>query len=176
MGFEFDSSDENRDGSLSNCRTLDVQAIVKVAHEELLQLIQQRAEIMQRMGTIKQTIVGLCKLFGDHELSDDLRELVNGKAGIRRPGITQACRTVLMEARCPVTARDICEQIQRRTTPGVPSSKNQVASVTTVLNRLVQYGEARTVPRDNGPRAWLWVSRSGVHPVDSTSHALLATD
>jgi hypothetical protein len=32
------------------------------------------------------------------------------------------------------------------------------------------YREARTVPRDNGPRAWVWVSGvedGSFHPVDS---------
>ena len=169
MEFEIDSSDEES-RSLSNGGAPDVQLIVKVAHKELRRLIQQRAEIMKRIGTIKQTIVGLCNLFGDDELSDDLRELVNGKAGVRRRGITQACRKVLMDSGCPVTAREVCEQIQQRTMPGLPCSKNLVASVTTILSRLVQYGEARTVPRDNGPRAWLWVSDigdGGPHPVDS---------
>jgi hypothetical protein len=33
-----------------------------------------------------------------------------------------------------------------------------LASVTTVLNRLVEYGEARTIVRENGRRAWQWVS------------------
>jgi hypothetical protein len=38
-----------------------------------------------------------------------------------------------------------------------------LASVTTVLNRLVEYGEARTVVRENGRRAWQWVA----DPADS---------
>jgi hypothetical protein len=36
--------------------------------------------------------------------------------------------------------------------------KDPLASVTTVLNRLVEYGEARAVSRDNGRRAWQWVA------------------
>jgi hypothetical protein len=36
--------------------------------------------------------------------------------------------------------------------------KDPLASVTTVLNRLVEYGEARTVVRENGRRAWQWVA------------------
>jgi hypothetical protein len=35
--------------------------------------------------------------------------------------------------------------------------KDSLASVTTVLNRLVEYGEARAVTLENGRRAWLWV-------------------
>jgi hypothetical protein len=160
MEVGFDRCDEDANESLPNRSAADVQAIVKVAHEELRRLIQQRAQIMKRIGTIKQAIVGLCNLFGDEELSGDLRELVNPKVGVRRPGLTQACRTVLMEAGCPVNTREVSDQIQRRTVPGL-CHKNLVASVAVVLNRLVQYGEARKVFRDNGSRAWLWVSDSG---------------
>jgi hypothetical protein len=32
--------------------------------------------------------------------------------------------------------------------------------VTTVLNRLVAYGEAKAVALDNGRRAWQWVADS----------------
>jgi hypothetical protein len=170
MEFEIARSDEDRSGSLANRGAPDVEVIVKAAHDEVRRLIQQRSEITKRIGTIKQTIVGLCDLFGDDELSDDLHELMNGKATVRRPGITQACRRVLMDAGCPLTARNVCEQIQQRTMLDLPCSKNLVAEVTTVLNRLAQYGEARTVPRDHGPRAWVWVSgvEDGTfHPVDS---------
>ena len=38
-----------------------------------------------------------------------------------------------------------------------PASRSP-ASVTTVLNRLVEYGEARTLVRENGRRAWQWVA------------------
>jgi hypothetical protein len=42
--------------------------------------------------------------------------------------------------------------------------KDPLASVTTVLNRLVEYGEARAVVRENGRRAWEWVA-------DATGHS-----
>jgi hypothetical protein len=38
--------------------------------------------------------------------------------------------------------------------------KDPMASVTTVLNRLVAYGEAKAVSLENGRRAWRWVSDS----------------
>jgi hypothetical protein len=171
MEFEIASSDGDSHGSHANRDVPAVQVIVKAANDELLRLIQQRSEIVKRIGTIKQTITGLYKLynlFGDDELSDDLHELVNGKAGVRRRGITQACRKVLMDAGSPLTARNVCEQIQQRT--DLPCSKNLVGAVTTVLSRLEKYGEARTVPRADGPRAWVWLSgveNGSFHPVDS---------
>jgi hypothetical protein len=171
MEFGLHGNDKDSIESLQNQSALHVQVTVAVAHEELRRLMQQRAEIIKRIGTIKQTIAGLCNLIGDHELGNDLRELVNCKAGVRRSGLTQLCRTVLMEASCPVNAREVSEQIQRQTNSGLPSHKNLVASVITVLNRLVQYGEARTVLRENGRRAWLWVSDAGDRKPDPVNRS-----
>ena len=147
-------------GSVTNQLINDphVHEVVKTAHEELRQLMRQRAEIMKRIGTVKQTIVGLANLFGDDILSDDLLELVDRKSSGRQPGFTKACRMVLMEADHALGARDVCEQIQQRMPPLLLRHKDPLASVTTVLNRLVEYGEARTVMSQSGRRAWEWIS------------------
>jgi len=153
--------DNGRSGSRGkpiNTGDLHVQEVVRAAHEELRQLMRQRAEVMKRIGTVKQTIVGLANLFGDAVLNDELLELVDRKSGGRQPGFTKACRMVLMEANKPLGAREVCDQIQQRMPPILLRHKDPLASVTTVLNRLVEYGEARTVMRENGRRAWQWVS------------------
>lgn len=161
MEAGLNENDENNNGGLSNLCTPHVHEIIKVAHEDLRRLIQQRIELTKRIGTIKQTILGLGALIGDARLGDDLRELVRGKGEARRPGLTRACRTVLIEAGCPVNAQKVCEQVQQ-TMPGLPNHKNLVASVIVILNRLAQSGEARRVLSDDGRRAWLWVSDAGV--------------
>ena len=135
-----------------------VQEVMRAAHEELKQLLRQRADVMKRIGTVKQTIVGLANLFGDDVLSEELLELVDRKSSCRQPGFTKACRMVLMEADRPLGAREVCEHIQQRVPPVLLRHKDPLASVTTVLNRLVEYGEARTVIRENGRRAWQWVA------------------
>ena len=135
-----------------------VQEVVKAAHEELRQLMRQRADIMKRIGTLKQTISGLANLFGDDILGEDLLELVDRKTGGRQPGFTKACRMALMEAGRPLGVREVCEQIQQRLPAVLLRHKDPLASVTTVLNRLVDYGEAQSVVRENGRRAWQWVS------------------
>src|SRR5208283_194516 len=135
-----------------------VQEVVRQAHEELRQLLQQRAEVMRRIGTIKQTIAGLANLFGDAVLSDELLELVDRKSNGRQPGFTKACRMILMDANRALSARDVCDRIQERMPPMLERHKDPMASVTTVLNRLVAYGEARAVALDNGRRAWRWVA------------------
>jgi chorismate mutase len=135
-----------------------VEEVVRQAHEELRQLLQQRAEVMRRIGTIKQTIAGLANLFGDNVLNDELLELVDRKSNGRQPGFTKACRMVLMDAQRPLSARDVCERIQQKMPPMLERHKDPMASVTTVLNRLVAYGEAKAVSLDNGRRAWLWAA------------------
>jgi hypothetical protein len=144
-----------------------VQQVVRAAHEELRQLMRQRADVMKRIGTVKQTIVGLANLFGDEILSEELSELVDRKSGGRQPGFTKACRVVLMEAEQPLAAKEVCEQIQKRMPPVLQRHKDPLASVTTVLNRLVDYGEARTVLRENGRRAWEWVCDPETRASDS---------
>jgi hypothetical protein len=145
-------------GSLFKNSDPHVHEVIKTAHEELRQLMRQRAEIMKRIGTLKQTISGLANLFGDEILSEDLMELVDRKTGGRQPGFTKACRLVLMEAASPLSVRDVCDRIQERMPAVLLRHKDPLASVTTVLNRLVEYGEAQSVSRANGRRAWQWVS------------------
>jgi hypothetical protein len=151
-----------------------VQQVVKTAHEELRQLMRQRADIMKRIGTLKQTIAGLANLFGDDVLDEDLLELVGRKTGGRQPGFTKACRMALMEASGPLTVREVCERIQQRMPSILVRHKDPLASVTTVLNRLVEYGEAQSVLRQNGRRAWQWIADSDAlaMPVDTRSASL----
>ncbi len=137
---------------------IPVQQVIKAAHEELRQLMRQRAEIMKRIGTVKQTIAGLANLFGDSVLNEDLLELIDRKPNGRQPGFTKACRTVLMEAHSPLGVREVCQDLERRAPSLLSRHKDPLASVTTVLNRLVDYGEARSLTNDRGRRVWEWVS------------------
>jgi hypothetical protein len=156
-GFSGNNGSNLQKGMLSG-EDPHVHEVLKSAHEELRTLLRQRGEIMKRIGTVKQTIVGLANMFGDNVLNEDLLELVDRKSSGRQPGFTKACRMVLMEAGRPLGAREVCEHIQEKIPPVLLRHKDPLASVTTVLNRLVDYGEARTVVKDNGRRAWQWVS------------------
>ena len=156
--MESGRKEGNATGSLEAHSNEHVQEVVKQAHEELRQLLQQRAEVMRRIGTVKQTIAGLANLFGDNVLSEELLELIDRKSNGRQPGFTKACRMILMEAGRPLSARDVCDQIQERMPPMLARHKDPMASVTTVLNRLVEYGEAQAVLVHNGRRAWRWIS------------------
>jgi len=152
--------------------TAHVQEVVRQAQEELRLLIQQRAEIMKRIGTVKQTIAGLANLFGDGVLSEELLELVDRKSNGRQPGFTKACRMILMEAGRALSARDICDYLQQKVPEMLARHKDPIASVTTVLNRLVDYGEAQPVALNNGRRAWRWVTETGAERVPGNAIGL----
>jgi hypothetical protein len=134
-----------------------VQEVIRQAHGELRHLLQQRSEIMKRIGTVKQTISGLANLFGDGVLNEELMELVDRKTSGRQPGFTKACRMILMQSGRAMNARDICDYFQQKMPALLARHKDPMASVTTVLNRLVEYGEAQPV-LSNGRRAWQWVA------------------
>jgi len=139
-----------------------VARVMKMAKSELQSLLQQKSELMKRIGTIKQMIAGLAKLFGDEVLDGDLVGPVDGGSPSRQPGFTRTCRLALMESDRPLLAQEVCREIERRDPTLLARHKDPVASVTTVLNRLAAYGEARFVVGENGRRrSWLWATESG---------------
>lgn len=152
-----------------------VQEVIRQAHDELRQLLQQRAEVMKRIGTVKQTIAGLANLFGDGVLNDELLELVDRKSNGRQPGFTKACRMILMESGRAMSARDICDHFQQKMPNMLERHKDPMASVTTVLNRLVEYGEAQAVLTNSGRRAWRWVAESTSESRNLSNAERLAT-
>ena len=117
--------------TITNTGNGHVEEVVRQAHEELRQLLHQRADVMRRIGTIKQTIAGLANLFGDGVLSDELLELVDRKSSGRQPGFTKACRMILMDANRALSARDVCDRIQEKAPPMLARHKDPMASVTT---------------------------------------------
>ncbi|HLV88597.1 MAG TPA: hypothetical protein VKV39_16550 [Candidatus Sulfotelmatobacter sp.] len=156
-------SGHNGNGSIKSIERYDighVQEVIRQAHEELRTLLQQRADVMKRIGTVKQTIAGLANLFGDGVLNEELMEMVDRKSSGRQPGFTKACRMILMESGRAMSARDMCEYFQQKMPALLARHKDPMASVTTVLNRLVDYGEAQAVLSGTGRRAWLWVADS----------------
>ena len=152
-----------------------VQEVIRQAHGELRQLMEQRSEIMKRIGTVKQTISGLANLFGDAVLTEELMELVDRKSSGRQPGFTKACRMILMQAGRAMNARDICDYFQQKMPALLARHKDPMASVTTVLNRLVEYGEAQAV-LSNGRRAWRWVADPPVEAPATSPEAGLAAN
>ena len=134
------------------------EQLVQQVHDELRLLLQQRAEIMKRIGTAKKTLSGLASLFGDSVVVGEVMRLVDGGPARRRPGFTRTCRTILMEADHALTAHEMRDRIQERAPALLERQKDPISSITTILNRLVEYGEAQRVSSRHSGRAWQWIA------------------
>ena len=151
----------NGSNANSQANDLHVQEVIRSAELELNELLQRRAELMKRIGTIKQTLAGLANIFGDSVLNEQLLTFLDRNTASRQPGFTRACRVVLMESRKPMGARFVCQALEKRFPELLERHKDPIASVTTVLNRLADYSEARCSLDANGRRVWEWISERG---------------
>lgn len=134
---------------------------------EFRALMLQRSAILRRIGTIKQTIIGLANLFGNEVLGERLLEVVDRKSNTRSRGFTRTCRLVLIESNRPLMCQEVCDEIKRRNPAMLAKHKDPLASVNTVLNRLATYGEARIVINQKGKRTWSWATETGAVGLES---------
>lgn len=148
----------SQDGAVGKTQTLDasVVEVLRVTKQELRMLVQQRAEVMRRIGRAKQAILGLANLFGDAVLDQEMLELMDHRTNNRQRGFTRACRILLMETDRPLNSSEICEGLRRKFPDLAARHKDLLASSTTVLNRLVNYGEALASRGRDGRRLWRW--------------------
>jgi hypothetical protein len=114
-----------------------------------MQLMRERQQIAQRIAILKRTIKGVVFLYGEQLL----RAPNNGANQERRRGLTNACRLVLTRADTSLSAQDISAILKEEFPDLFRRPGNQYASLVTILNRLVEYGEADTFLR-NGSRFW----------------------
>jgi hypothetical protein len=139
---------------------IHIDKVLEEMHKEFQALMLQRAAILRRIGTIKQTIAGLADLFGESTVGEDLLELVGQRPSTRPRGFTKTCRLVLIEAKRPLMTQEVCQELERRNPALLTRHKDPLASVSTVLNRLATYGEARVVVNQRGRRAWEWATEN----------------
>src|SRR5262249_38043181 len=135
-----------------------VQEVIVAAERELQQLLHQRSETMKRIGTVKQTLVCLAKVFGEDILTPEVTRLLGRGPTRKQPGFTRACRVVLMEASSPLEARQGFRELQRRFPDLVERHKDPLASVTTVFNRLGGDGEGGSFFNGKGGGVWEWIA------------------
>jgi hypothetical protein len=158
----------------------NVLEVLRSAKTELDQLVQQRAEITRRIGTTKQAIIGLAKLFGGDVLHSAVLELMEHRANNRQSGFTRACRYLLTEANQPMTSTAMCAALRIKFPELAARHKDLSASATTVLNRLVSYGEAAPSTDAHGRRVWSWVAETpwegpGIHDLNPPAPELGAS-
>jgi hypothetical protein len=148
-----------------------VKEVVRAAQEELRDLLRQKAELMKRIGTVKQTLAGLANMFGEGMLDGELRTFLDRGTPSRQPGFTRGCRTILMEGRVPMSLKEVRSELQRRFPELLSRHKDPKASIATVLMRLVQYAEARCYLDENGRRVWQWASDPAATGSDTLSQS-----
>jgi hypothetical protein len=150
--------DRNQLSSPSTNVATSLQEVARQVADELRRLLEMRAEVTRRIGTLKKTAAGLASTFGTNMLNEDFSETLEVSGPNRRKGLTDKCREILIQSDSPLTSRDVCEILLKEAPVVLANHKDPVASVTTVLNRLVEYGEVRRVALSDDKRAWQWVT------------------
>jgi hypothetical protein len=142
--------------TIENNGSSDVRIVIGRMTEELQALIQQRDEVVRKICTVKKTVAGLVTLFGPGEAGAQLPEWLAHRDP-RRSGLSDECRLVLMNAERPLAVREVRDRVVRRL-PSLASHRDSLASVTTILNRLIRYGEACRVMDTSGRQRWAWAT------------------
>jgi hypothetical protein len=135
--------------------------VIELAHSELCGLMREREAIIKRMTVLKQTIAGLIEIFGADGVSKEHLDLVKPSRRHRGNSLTQTCRAVLAKAPEPLTAHELVEGIRAADVTLIQHHKNPIASVTSILSRLVSYGEVRSIVAASGRRQWAWTKTDG---------------
>lgn len=145
------------EGSDGSQLSLHAAEVVRAAQQELDVLMRQRSEIMRRIGAVKQTLVGLTSIFDCSAQMINLTGsvFVEG-SGPHLTGLTNACRMALLQAGMPLRPHQVRDRLRFQGL-SLENHRDPVATVTTVLRRLGQYGEARAVIQADGKRAWEWI-------------------
>jgi chorismate mutase len=134
-----------------------VDLLLRQVQDELRHLLAERSEVIRRIGTAKKTLVGLAMLVGDRELAAELFDSTVGVPTTRQTGITRACRVILMRAASPLTVTQMFEEVQKAYPNLLAKHKDPKASLTTILNRLADYGEVERKVAHN-TRTWQWLA------------------
>ena len=154
--------------SMQTSGKVHIDKVLEEMRKEFQSLMLQRAAILRRIGTIKQTVVGLAGLLGEDTVGEDLLELVGQRPSTRPRGFTKTCRLVLIESKRPLMTQEVCQEIERRNPALLTRHKDPMASVSTVLNRLATYGEARVVVNQRGRRAWEWATENAAVELEAS--------
>jgi hypothetical protein len=132
--------------------------VLEVATRELQVLMEQRADIVRRIRSVRTTIFGLADLFGKNSREEFLGADL-ARVPRRTKGVTDACRLALKESEIPLTSHQVRDKLRFQGLE-IEQHKDPVATVTTILGRLVEYGEAATMIRADGKRTWMWMENA----------------
>lgn len=120
-----------------SCATLCLDAL-GAAEDELKSVVIAHRESANRIAELSTAIQALRQYLG-------LRtEQTNSLSAI---GLTDSCRFVIRESGIPLTASDVRDRLGQNGFP-IKNHRNMLASIHSVLKRLVQSGFATTVQQD----------------------------
>ena len=135
-----------------------IDVVFHLAHDELLCLLDQEEKLAARITTVKQSLVALAKLFGDHLLEKDLidrRVLRVIRARKKRSiGLTSAMRVILSESDGQLTTHEVYRLLLSRFPESVQHHKTPTSSIATVLKRLTISGELMEARDRHNVRVW----------------------
>jgi len=167
--LKFSAESPRSDAELSAFQSAagrNPEYLVETMQQVLLSLQCEHAAIRKRIQVVKRTLAGLAETFGldissNKEVQHSTREHYYYERS--HPGLTETCRMLLMQLSRPLTAGELCKQIETETPQLLDRHKYPKVSVYVVLRRLVGYGQAVEGVDDKGKRTWLWVgTRKGL--------------
>ena len=135
-------------------KQLEVEYSERVAQRELEGLLRQLANMNRQILMVRRAITGLAATIGDAGVASSGTAQATRVRRTRREDLTRACRTVLDQASLPLTAREVTHAVGELTPSAIADQENPVASVTSVLRRLLEYGEVNNAFNEEGRRTW----------------------
>ena len=122
--------------------------------QELARLLRHRQEIDHKIAQLQPLIShlnGLCRELGDRPAKEAAAKVES------TTGLTELARTTLEEAALPISASDLKTRMEAK---GFDFSKyaSPLATLHTVLNRLVKSGKVKMVPQKGGKKSYQWIT------------------
>ncbi len=131
----------------------EYQRALQSAKRELERLLQQRQRIDQRMIQLQPIIRNLENLCQD---LDQRRAAEHAASQLLLQGLTQEVSKTLKSNLGPMSPRQILDDMVKRGFD-FKTYSSPLASVHTVLRRLVKAGKAEIVPQPKGKKKYKWV-------------------
>jgi hypothetical protein len=145
-------------------KSKSVEVVFQLAQDQLLSLLNQQAELVARIATVKESLVALANLFGDHLLNNELIDrkvlsMIRPPRKRRTPGLTSATLQVLVESKKQLTCNEVRRLLRSRFPQCVEHHKSPTSSISTILKRLTISGEL--VESRDSHNLRIWVARNG---------------
>jgi hypothetical protein len=135
----------------------DYHRMLYDAKQDLARDLVNRQKLDERIAR-KQALVtqlqNLCTELDHKQFEKQIDGVIKKNLKV---GITEAARVILQENFFPMTPSELKKRIEDRKHNLAPY-KNPLAVIHTVLKRLVQSGDVRTVPQPKGKNAYQWIS------------------